>query len=106
MSSGIGFSISWKRSYQTFSEYIQNGKSFSLETTLAGKNAMRQIEQAKKAGFEINLYYLGLKNVEYHIERVEMRVRNGGHHNPEEDIRRRYDRSIALLFLIIPQNLD
>lgn len=78
-------------------ECIQNGKSFSIETTLAGKNAIRQMDQAKKAGFEINLYYVGLKNVEYHIERVETRVRNGGHHIPEEDIRRRYDRSIANL---------
>ncbi|SFS99618.1 zeta toxin family protein [Paenibacillus sp. 453mf] len=78
-------------------ECIQNGKSFSIETTLAGKNAIRQMEQAKKAGFEINLYYVGLKNVEYHIERVEMRVKNGGHHIPEEDIRRRYDRSIGNL---------
>lgn len=78
-------------------ECIQNGKSFSIETTLAGKNAIRQMDQAKKAGFEINLYYVGLKNVDYHIERVETRVRNGGHHIPEEDIRRRYDRSIANL---------
>ncbi|EFU39353.1 hypothetical protein PVOR_25388 [Paenibacillus vortex V453] len=78
-------------------ECIQNGKSFSIETTLAGKNAIRQMEQAKKAGFEINLYYVGLKNVEYHIERVEMRVKNGGHHISEEDIRRRYDRSIGNL---------
>ncbi|MDR6726100.1 putative ABC-type ATPase [Paenibacillus amylolyticus] len=78
-------------------ECIQNGKSFSIETTLAGKNAIRQMEQAKKAGFEINLYYVGLKNVEYHIERVEMRVMSGGHHIPEEDIRRRYDRSIGNL---------
>ncbi|WP_336765604.1 zeta toxin family protein [Paenibacillus sp. USHLN196] len=36
-------------------ECIQNGKSFSIETTLAGKNAIRQMEQAKEAGFEINL---------------------------------------------------
>lgn len=78
-------------------ECIQNGKSFSIETTLAGKHAIRQMEQAKEAGFEINLYYVGLKNVEYHIERVEMRVKNGGHHIPEEDIRRRYDRSIGHL---------
>ncbi|MDR6726200.1 putative ABC-type ATPase [Paenibacillus amylolyticus] len=78
-------------------ECIKSGKSFSIETTLAGKNAIRQMEQAKEAGFEINLYYVGLKSVEYHIERVEMRVKNGGHHIPEEDIRRRYDRSIGNL---------
>lgn len=76
---------------------IQDGKSFSIETTLAGKNAIRQMEQAKTAGFEINLYFVGLKNVEYHIQRVKMRVEQGGHDIPEEDIRRRYDRSIGNL---------
>ncbi|MEY8743617.1 zeta toxin family protein [Paenibacillus tundrae] len=78
-------------------ECIQSGQSFSIETTLAGKNAIRQMEQAKEAGFEINLYYVGLKSVEYHIERVEMRVKNGGHYITEEDIRRRYGRSIGNL---------
>ncbi|MMZ48173.1 Zeta toxin [compost metagenome] len=78
-------------------ECIKQGLSFSIETTLAGKNAIRQMEQAKAAGFEVNLYYVGLKNVEYHISRVEMRVAQGGHHIPEEDIRRRYDRSLSNL---------
>lgn len=72
-------------------ECIRTGISFSIETTLSGKNAIRQMEQAKAAGFEVNLYYVGLENVEYHISRVEMRVAQGGHNIPEEDIRRRYD---------------
>ncbi|MEC0182311.1 zeta toxin family protein [Paenibacillus peoriae] len=78
-------------------ECIRAGKSFSIETTLSGKTAIRQMEQAKAAGFEVDLYYVGLKNVEYHISRVEMRVAQGGHFIPEEDIRRRYDRSLTNL---------
>lgn len=78
-------------------ECIRSGRSFSIETTLSGKTAIRQMEQAKASGFEVDLYYVGLKNVEYHISRVEMRVAQGGHHIPEEDIRRRYERSIKNL---------
>lgn len=78
-------------------ECIRSGRSFSIETTLSGKTAIRQMEQAKASGFEVDLYYVGLKNVEYHISRVEMRVAQGGHFIPEEDIRRRYDRSLKNL---------
>ena len=48
---------------------IQSGKSFSIETTLGGQNAIRQMELAKQAGFKVNLYYVGLDNVNLHIER-------------------------------------
>ncbi|MEK4433083.1 zeta toxin family protein [Paenibacillus sp. FSL M7-0802] len=78
-------------------ECIRSERSFSIETTLSGKTAIRQMEQAKASGFEVDLYYVGLKNVEYHISRVEMRVAQGGHFIPEEDIRRRYDRSLKNL---------
>jgi len=73
---------------------IDQRRDFSIETTLAGGNVLRQMERAKEAGFEVTMYYVGLKNVDYHIERVARRVEAGGHDIPEADIRRRYDRSL------------
>ncbi|RCW41616.1 putative ABC-type ATPase [Paenibacillus prosopidis] len=73
---------------------IDQRRDFSIETTLAGGNVLRQMERAKEAGFGITMYYVGLKNVDYHIERVARRVEAGGHSIPEADIRRRYDRSL------------
>jgi predicted ABC-type ATPase len=73
---------------------IDQRRDFSIETTLAGGNVLRQMERAKAAGFGITMYYVGLKNVDYHIERVARRVEAGGHSIPETDIRRRYDRSL------------
>lgn len=69
--------------------YIGEGKSFSIETTLAGKNAIRQIQKAKEMGYEVTMFYVALSNVEQNIERVAMRVKNGGHNIPTEDIVRR-----------------
>ncbi len=37
-----------------------------------------------------------------HIERVRARVRRGGHHIPEQDIRRRYDHSRLNLIELFP----
>jgi len=47
----------------------------------------------KSKGYEIIIYYLKLATVELAIERVKLRVAQGGHNIPEKDIRRRFERS-------------
>ena len=46
--------------------------------------------------------YVGLDSVEAAKERVAIRVKNGGHGIPEEDIERRYYESISNLEKLIP----
>lgn len=76
---------------------IQNSRSFSIETTLAGGNAIRLMRDAKVSGFEVTMFYVGLGDYRLNIERVASRVKNGGHHIPTEDIIRRHDTSIGNL---------
>ena len=68
--------------------------SFTLETTLAGHGAMGIIRQASNAGYRTLLVYVSLGDPELHIERVRLRVSQGGHDIPDADIRRRYVRSL------------
>ncbi len=70
-------------------ECIRNKWDFTVETTLAGGNVIRQMRDAKEQGFEIIMFYVGLGDVRLNIERVAMRVKNGGHHIETEDIVRR-----------------
>lgn len=72
---------------------IKNQRSFSVETTLAGKTFLKRIKKARENGFEITMFYLGLEDVQQNIERVVLRVRNGGHHIPKEDILKRHVKS-------------
>ncbi|MFL0497869.1 zeta toxin family protein [Priestia megaterium] len=83
-----------KQVIKLVNECIEEGKSFSIETTLAGKNAIRQMQKAREHGYEVSMFYVGLGNVEQNIQRVALRVKNGGHHIPSEDIRRRHTTSI------------
>lgn len=53
------------------------------------------MRQAKSAGFRIQLLYVALSSPELHIQRVRLRVSQGGHDVPDEDILRRYARSLA-----------
>jgi len=78
-------------------ECIQHKRDFSVETTLAGGNAIRLIREAKANGFEVTMFYVGLNDVRLNIERVAARVRNGGHHIPTEDIIRRQTTSMQNL---------
>ena len=67
--------------------------SFSFESTLAGKGYVKFLRELKPAGYRVEIYYFWLESVEYSISRVAARVRQGGHHFPEETIRQRYSRS-------------
>lgn len=77
--------------------YLANNQSFAAETTLSGKTYLRMIIEAKQKGWQVNLIYVGVANVETSIDRVAQRVAQGGHNVPQEDIRRRYARSLANL---------
>jgi len=81
--------------------YLVNNQSFAAETTLAGKTYLRMMAEAKQKGWLINLIYVGVASVETSIDRVAQRVAQGGHNVPEEDIRRRYTRSLANLPIAI-----
>jgi len=68
--------------------------SFILESTLAGHGAITLMGEAKQAGYRTLLVYVALGDPELHIERVRLRVAQGGHDIPDTDIRRRYARSL------------
>ncbi|MBY9080742.1 zeta toxin family protein [Paenibacillus sp. HN-1] len=78
-------------------ECIQHRRDFSVETTLAGGNVLRLIQDARADGFEVTMFYVGLGDYRLNIERVAARVRNGGHDIPTEDIIRRHTTSFQNL---------
>ena len=53
----------------------------------------KKINDWKKKDYEIIIYYLKLPSVKISIERVKLRISQGGHFVSEDDIRRRFPRS-------------
>jgi predicted ABC-type ATPase len=82
-------------------EHLRKAESFAIETTLAGKNYLRMMIDARLGGFEIVLVYIGTENVEINLARIRNRVLAGGHDVPEKDVRRRYKRSFDNLPIAI-----
>jgi len=71
--------------------HIRRKESFSFETTLSGRRYARMIPQWQGISYRVKLVFLYLKDVKIGIERVRVRVRQGGHNVPEDVIRRRYE---------------
>lgn len=65
-------------------------ESFAFETTLSGRAYLHRIAEWQAAGYLVELVFLSLPKVEDAIERVATRVKLGGHHVPEDLVRRRF----------------
>lgn len=74
------------------------GKDFSFETTLASRHYAEWLQSLQLDSYYVSLVFLWLRDVELAIERVQERVRVGGHSIPDNVIRRRFERGFANLF--------
>jgi predicted ABC-type ATPase len=70
--------------------HVHARRSFAFETTLAGRAYVRSIVRWRSLGYRIELFFLRLPSVQFAIERVAQRVRQGGHSVPENVIARRF----------------
>jgi predicted ABC-type ATPase len=75
---------------EQIAEHVRRRQSFAFETTLSGRGYARHIPEWQGLGYRVELFFLTLPSPEDAIQRVAMRVRQGGHNIPEPVIRRRF----------------
>ena len=80
-------------------ESIENQESIIVETTLSGKSFVHTIQRAKQAGHQIIIQMIFVESSNDSLQRVEARVRRGGHHVPSIDVQRRFPRSLQNFWL-------
>ncbi|HEX2651471.1 MAG TPA: zeta toxin family protein, partial [Burkholderiales bacterium] len=73
-------------------------KDMAFETTLASQGLVPRIRRLQAAGYRFHLFFFWLPSADMAVERVAARVKSGGHHIPEETIRRRYERGLENFF--------
>jgi predicted ABC-type ATPase len=76
----------------------ERGLDFGFETTLSGKTYVKLLQEMKRRGYLIHIFFLWISNVKLGLERIQLRVQNGGHHIPEAIVRRRFERSLPNFF--------
>lgn len=70
--------------------------SFAIETTLSSIMYRRRIERWRGSGYTVSLHFIELPDESFAVERVARRVAAGGHAVPDDDVRRRFRRGLAL----------
>ncbi len=72
-------------------EHVAHQRSFSFETTLSGRGYAAKLPLWRANGYRVSLYFLSLPHADMAVERVRLRVSQGGHNIPESVIRRRFE---------------
>jgi len=87
-------------------ELLEQGVSFSIETTLATRSYVALVDKAQAMGYFVNLLFFWINSPEMAIQRVAKRVREGGHQIPEDVIRRRYQLGLENFFRLFKDKVD
>ena len=87
-------------------ELLGKNENFAFETTLATKSYKSKIIGAQNNGYKVTLLFFWLQNVELAINRVKVRVEEGGHNIETDVIIRRYKNGIKNLFEIYMPIVD
>ena len=72
-------------------DMVDRGESFAFETTLSGRGFARMIPEWRERGYQVDLHFFRLPSSDMAVQRVAQRVLQGGHHVPEDVIRRRVE---------------
>ena len=87
-------------------QLIIQAHDFAFETTLASRSFVALIEEAKQAGYKVNLLYYWLDDVDLAIERARVRVSEGGHNIARDVIVRRYYSGLKNLLTLYIYKVD
>ncbi len=86
-----------KETSRRVKRFIEGGTSFAKESTMTSNFDFKLMQLAKENSFEVELLYIALESPQDSIHRIKQRVALGGHHVPDEDVIRRYGRSMENL---------
>jgi predicted ABC-type ATPase len=78
-------------------ELLARGASFTFETVMSAPDKVAFMREAQAQGYRTYLYFVATDDPAINIERVRLRVSQGGHAVPDDKVVQRYHRSIELL---------
>jgi predicted ABC-type ATPase len=84
-----------RRALALVKHFTTSRRNFMVETTLSGGWSSALVDNLVAAGYDVSLTYLWLPSAEASWLRVQTRVASGGHPVAENDVRRRFARSVG-----------
>jgi len=77
--------------------YIAAGESFAFENNLHESKTFKWLEEMQKSGYRIELFYVGVNDLEITTKRIQERVERGEHHVPPNEVFARYENGMKLM---------
>jgi len=75
---------------------LEARKDVMYETVMSHPSKIAELQAAQRAGYHITIHFVATDDPEINVERVGLRVDAGGHDVPDDRIRARYARTLAL----------
>jgi predicted ABC-type ATPase len=75
-------------------EVLSRREEVLIESTLSGLSTIRIIHRFREQGYDVSIQFVFVGSADECIARIRGRVRRGGHHVPDDDVRRRFTRAI------------
>ncbi len=97
-----GFLEGGKAAIRQQSRCMQEGISYTQETTLSGQRPAHVARLARQAGYYVRLFYVGISSEAEALRRIANRVAKGGHDIPAQDVHRRYRERYDALAAVLP----
>lgn len=91
---------------ERINELLEQHIDFAIETTLTTLSYRHTIKIAKQKDYHVTLLFFWLNDVNLAVERVKMRVAEGGHDIPKDVIIRRYQKGISNLINVFTSLCD
>ena len=91
----------WNATNKWRDETLMLGLDCIWETVFSHESRLAEIHKARSMGYYIVVIYVTTLSSDINVERVNIRVKNGGHGVPTEKIHSRYQRTTSLLPEII-----
>jgi predicted ABC-type ATPase len=85
---------------------LESGENFAFETTLSTRSYEQFVERAKELNYQVTCLFFWLDSDDLAVSRVARRVKEGGHHIPEDVIRRRYKSGLENFFRLFLPKVD
>ena len=91
-----------KKAIVLIDECLEKEICFTQETTLSGRKTLDTIKRAVAKDYYIRLYYVGLDTMEESLQRIENRVKRGGHNINSDTVANRFGKRFEDLLAILP----
>jgi predicted ABC-type ATPase len=88
-------------------KYIAAEESFAFENNLHEAKTYEWLKEMQSIGYRIELYYIGVNNLQITTKRIQERVKRGEHYVPPDEVFARYENGLKLLrhYFSVPDKL-